>query len=137
MLIRFSFFPITNRNLPPVGRFNPWKECRLPCPMPAQKIVQTRPAHGQTPVPLRGAAGASRRSTMPKVRMLAIGHSYVLACNRALPRYLAEHYKFDVTVAAPDFFHGDLRPIDLEPEPPGSPLRLVGLPALCTAWVHW
>jgi glycosyltransferase involved in cell wall biosynthesis len=72
-----------------------------------------------------------------KVRLLAIGHSYVLAGNRSLPRYLATLGGFEVTVAAPDFFQGDFRPIHLEPEPQGSPVRLVGLPASHTGWVHW
>ena len=62
-----------------------------------------------------------------KIRVLTIGHSYVIALNRAVAREVARHPDFEVTVAAPSFFHGDLRDLELEPEPEDSPLRLVGL----------
>ena len=39
-------------------------------------------------------------------------------------------------MAAPSFFHGDLRNLELEPEPEDSPLRLVGLGARWTRWIH-
>jgi glycosyltransferase involved in cell wall biosynthesis len=70
------------------------------------------------------------------LRVLTIGHSYVVAGNRCVVRRVAADPGFEVTVAAPTYFHGDLRPITLEPEPPGSPLRLVGLPASWTRFVH-
>ena len=44
-----------------------------------------------------------------KIRVLTIGHSYVLALNRAVVREVVRHPDFEVTVAAPSFFHGDLR----------------------------
>ena len=71
-----------------------------------------------------------------KIRVLAIGHSYVIALNRAIVREVARHPDFEVTVAAPSFFHGDLRDLGLEPEPEGSPLRLVGLDARWSRWIH-
>ena len=43
-----------------------------------------------------------------KIRVLTIGHSYVIALNRAIVREVARHPDFDVTVAALAF-HGDLR----------------------------
>ncbi len=79
-------------------------------------------------------------STAPRgngpLRVLAIGHSYVLASNRAMLRALSQHDGFEITVAAPAYFHGDLRPIRIEPEPAGSRLRLVSLPAYATRFVH-
>ena len=71
-----------------------------------------------------------------KIRVLTIGHSYVIALNRAIVREVARHPDFDVTVAAPSFFHGDLRDLVLEPEPEGSPLRLVSLDARWSRWIH-
>jgi phosphatidyl-myo-inositol dimannoside synthase len=74
---------------------------------------------------------------MPQpLRVLSIGHSYVLAVNRAFLRELAADPDFRVTVAAPQFFRGDLRPLAVEPEPPGSPLELVALPAHWTRFIH-
>jgi len=71
-----------------------------------------------------------------KIRILTIGHSYVIALNRAIVREVARHPDFEVTVAAPSFFHGDLRDLALEPEPEGSPLRLVSLDAHWSRWIH-
>ena len=73
---------------------------------------------------------------MKPIRLLAIGHSYVLAVNRATLREVARDTSFDITVAAPTFFHGDLRPLNCEPEPPGSPLKLVSIPARWTSRIH-
>ena len=60
---------------------------------------------------------------MSQLRILTIGHSYCVAMNRALVREVARDPELEITVAAPSYFHGDLRPIVLEPEPSGSPLR--------------
>ena len=73
----------------------------------------------------------------PKIRILTIGHSYMIALNRAIVREVARHPDFEVTVAAPSFFHADLRDLELEPEPEGSPLRLVGLDARGSRWIHF
>jgi glycosyltransferase involved in cell wall biosynthesis len=73
---------------------------------------------------------------MKPTRLLTIGHSYVLAVNRATVREVAQDPAFQITVAAPAFFHGDLRPIDCESEPPGSPLTLVPVPARFTSRIH-
>lgn len=71
-----------------------------------------------------------------KIRILTIGHSYVVALNRAVVREVARDPAFEVTVAAPRFFHGDLRDLTLEPEPGGSPLRLVGLDVRWSRRIH-
>ncbi len=71
-----------------------------------------------------------------RLRILTIGHSYCVAMNRALVREVARDPDFEVTVAAPSFFHGDLRPIVLEPEPPGSPLRVVPLDTQLSRFIH-
>ncbi len=81
------------------------------------------------------AAPASRQSNR-KLRVLAIGHSYCVALNRAIVRELASDQEFDITVAAPSYYHGDLRPIVMEPEPDGSALRLVGLDTRRSRFVH-
>src|SRR6185312_14485805 len=71
-----------------------------------------------------------------KIRILTIGHSYVVALNRAIVREVARDPAFEVTVASPRFFHGDLRDLVLEPEPAGSRVRLVGLDAGWSRRIH-
>ena len=70
------------------------------------------------------------------IRILTIGHSYSIALNRALIREVARDPDFDVTVVAPRFFHGDLRPVFVEPEPPGSTVRLIPLNTRWSRFVH-
>jgi len=70
------------------------------------------------------------------LRVLTLGHSYCVALNRALVREVARDPDFEVTVASPAFFHGDLRPIVMEPEPEGSPLRVVPLGTHLTRYIH-
>jgi len=52
-------------------------------------------------------------------RLLSIAHSYCVALNRRLAHELAVAggVEWEVTAVAPRFFHGDLRPIALEPYP--------------------
>src|SRR5579871_6494445 len=71
-----------------------------------------------------------------RLRVLTIGHSYCIALNRAVVREVARDSEFDVTLAAPSYFHGDLRPISIEPEPSGSPLRLQALDTRLSRFVH-
>jgi len=71
-----------------------------------------------------------------RVRILTIGHSYVVASNRSLVRSVARNPEFEITVAAPSYFHGDLRPIAMEPEAAGSPLRIVPLRTKFSRYVH-
>ena len=70
------------------------------------------------------------------IHVLSIGHSYVVALNRAILRELSKDPQFKVTVAAPRLFKGSLRTIKIEPEPEGSNIRLVGLGAHMTAKMH-
>ena len=52
-------------------------------------------------------------------RLLTIAHSYCVALNRRLAHEMARAggEQWQVTAVAPRFFHGDLRPIPLEPQP--------------------
>jgi len=70
------------------------------------------------------------------LRVLTIGHSHTVGMNRAMWRRLAEDPGFDITVAAPRFFRGDLRPLHIDPEPEGSALHLVPIDAAWTQWIH-
>ena len=51
-----------------------------------------------------------------KRKLLSIGHSYVVALNRRLVNEMARlgQNEWEITVAAPTFMRGDLRPIKLE-----------------------
>jgi glycosyltransferase involved in cell wall biosynthesis len=70
-------------------------------------------------------------------RLLTIAHSYAIALNRRLARELAScgQGDWELTVAAPSFFRGDLRPVRLE-RVPGENGRLVAVPAFLTGYVH-
>ena len=76
--------------------------------------------------------------TRPR-RLLSLGHSYVVAVNRRLAHEMSRVGKgaWEVTVAAPMYFHGgnDLRPVSLEPLA-DEPCPLVALPAHLTSRVH-
>ncbi len=68
------------------------------------------------------------------MRILTVGHSYVVSMNRLMPLEwaLAGH---DVTVAAPQFYHADLRPMPCDPIGQ-APFDLVEIPARWTKRVH-
>ena len=72
-------------------------------------------------------------------RLLSIGHSYVVAGNRRLAHAVqkAAGRRWEVHVAAPDYFHGgrDLRPVALSPAG-AEPCPLAALPARLTRSVH-
>jgi len=70
-------------------------------------------------------------------KLLTIGHSYCVALNRRLAHELAiaGGDRWDVTVAGPAFFQGDLRPIVMTPEA-SEPCRLVPLKARATGRMH-
>ena len=69
------------------------------------------------------------------LRVLTIGHSYVVALNQAVPAAIARDPRVDLTLAAPRFHYGDLRRINLEriqhPDYDVVPLR-----AHLTRWNH-
>lgn len=71
-----------------------------------------------------------------RIRVLAIGHSYVVAENRALIREVARDPQLEITVAAPTAFRSGLGPIELQPEPAGSRLELKALGARLTQWTQ-
>lgn len=70
-------------------------------------------------------------------KILAVGHSFVLAQNRDVLRYLQAQGKCEITVLAPRFFHGDLRDIHMEEEPVGSPLKVVPIDCYGTRSIHF
>jgi glycosyltransferase involved in cell wall biosynthesis len=74
--------------------------------------------------------------TAPR-RLLTVGHSYAVALNRRLADEMARAGagRWDVVAAAPQFVHGDLRPIALEPAP-GEACRVEPLPAFFTRRTH-
>ncbi len=76
---------------------------------------------------------------MKSRRLLTIGHSYVVTLNRRLAREMAAvgGGKWEVTCAAPRYFHGtnDLAPIELTPTSADN-FRLVPLDAHFTSKVH-
>lgn len=73
---------------------------------------------------------------MTPLRVLCVGHSYVLAVNRGIVRELSRDPSFSITVGAPHYFHGDLRSLACEPEPEGSRLKVVPLTARMTKHIH-
>lgn len=74
---------------------------------------------------------------MIKKKVLTIGHSYVVALNRSLMRELDALGNVEVTVLAPQFFHGDLRSLNMEPEPQGSSLRVHPIRCFVTSRIHF
>ena len=56
--------------------------------------------------------------------------------NRSLFREVARDPDFEITLVAPKFFQGDLRPIPIEPEPADSALRIVPLKTRGSRIVH-
>jgi len=73
---------------------------------------------------------------MSKLKVLSIGHSYCVAMNRGILRKIAEDPDYEVTIGGPAYFHGDLRPIEFEPEPEGSPLKTVPVATRLSRFVH-
>jgi glycosyltransferase involved in cell wall biosynthesis len=71
-----------------------------------------------------------------RISVLTIGHSYVVAENRALAREVARDVQLDVTVAAPLVFRSGLGRIELQPEPRDSNLKLKPLTARFTQWTQ-
>jgi len=72
------------------------------------------------------------------LRLLSIGHSYVVALNRRLAHEMARvgGNRWEVTAVAPKFMHGDLRPIRLEPSSDEA-CRLEALPTFWTNRIHF
>jgi glycosyltransferase involved in cell wall biosynthesis len=70
-------------------------------------------------------------------RVLSIAHSYCVALNRRLAHEMARAGGIDwqITAVAPAFFHGDLRPIPLEPID-GELCQVESVPAYLTKHPH-
>jgi phosphatidyl-myo-inositol dimannoside synthase len=70
-------------------------------------------------------------------RILSVGHAYVVAGNRRLLHEVARASsgRCEVVAVAPEFFHGDLRPVTLEREA-AEPIRVLGLPLRGSRFVH-
>ena len=66
------------------------------------------------------------------LRVLTIGHAYVVRLNRATVRHIARNPAFEITVAAPRIMKDDLRTIEIEPEPEDAHVRLVPIEAYMT-----
>jgi glycosyltransferase involved in cell wall biosynthesis len=70
-------------------------------------------------------------------RLVSIGHSYTVGLNRRLAHEMARvgEGRWEVTAVAPNFLHGDLRPITLVVAP-DEPCRVEGVPARLTQKIH-
>jgi glycosyltransferase involved in cell wall biosynthesis len=93
--------------------------------------VRGRPLDADDRKPLN-----DRKLLSDRINVLTIGHSYVVAENRALVREVARDVQLDVTVAAPVVFRSGLGRIELQPEPPDSNLKLKALTARFTQWTQ-
>ena len=82
----------------------------------------------------QGLSTGDRRIVTKKIKILTIGHSYVVAANRNFMQELARDPRFDITLVAPKFMDAALRPITVEEEK--SPLKLIALNALFTKYIH-
>ncbi len=78
--------------------------------------------------------GAQSATTRP-LRVLTIGHSYVVALNQRVPAAVAADSRIRLTLAAPRFHYGDLRRITLE-KIADPAYTIVPLPARLTRWNH-
>ena len=73
---------------------------------------------------------------MTLLRVASVGHSYVVGVNRAVMAQVARRPGVELTVVAPKFFHGDLRPVHLEPAAGDEGFTLKGLNARLTKRIH-
>jgi hypothetical protein len=73
------------------------------------------------------------------LRLLSIGHSYVVGANRRLAHAIQQVAgdRWEVEIAAPAYFHGgnDLRPVAIAPIP-NEPCPVTAIPAYFTRKVH-
>jgi len=72
---------------------------------------------------------------MRPLRVLTIGHSYVVRLNRNVAAALARRPGVEVTLAAPSFFHADQGPMALEPGE-GEPYALEPLRTRLSRQIH-
>lgn len=74
---------------------------------------------------------------MSRLRVLTIGHSYVVRLNRSVAARIAQSQDIDLTVAAPSFFHGDLRSLALEPRRPDARFDLRAIGTHFSKYIHF
>ncbi len=74
---------------------------------------------------------------MRRLRLLTLGHSYVVGTNRRLAHALAREggEAWEVVVAAPTSFPGDLGPLELDVAA-DEPVRVVGIPVRMAGRIH-
>lgn len=72
---------------------------------------------------------------MTPLRVLTVGHSYVVALNQRVPAAIARDPRVVLTLAAPSFHYGDLRRIRLE-KTHDPDYAIVPLSARLTRWNH-
>lgn len=75
-------------------------------------------------------------SGIAKKRILSIGHSYVLGVNRPTIREIARDETLDVTVVAPQNFHGSLSSLKCEPEE-NSNIKLIPVATYFSQKIHF
>lgn len=68
-------------------------------------------------------------------KILSIGHSYVLSVNRSIIREVAQANQFDVTIVAPEHFHGSLREVNCETE--NSLVNMITIPVYLSKKIHF
>jgi glycosyltransferase involved in cell wall biosynthesis len=71
-----------------------------------------------------------------RIRLVAVGHSYVVGMNRSILRHLASRENFDVTVIAPERFPSELGTIECEKEPADSPLEVLPVRINRGRWIY-
>ncbi|PIP91666.1 MAG: glycosyl transferase family 1 [Bdellovibrionales bacterium CG12_big_fil_rev_8_21_14_0_65_38_15] len=74
---------------------------------------------------------------MKKLKVLTIGHSYVVASNRGIAEAIHFDPSIEMTIAAPLFMNGSLRPLALEKSSSTDGPNVVGLPAYFTRYNHF
>ncbi len=70
------------------------------------------------------------------MRILTIGHSYVVKINRTVIARLAERNDLNLTVISPNFIRGDLRPIQIEPRDTAEKYHLIGVDCRFNSRIH-
>lgn len=70
------------------------------------------------------------------LKVLTIGHSYVVNSNRSTMERVAEDKNFAITLVAPEFFHGDLRSLSCEPATRDAGYDLVKTPVVMSRRIH-
>jgi glycosyltransferase involved in cell wall biosynthesis len=71
-----------------------------------------------------------------RLRVLAVGHSYLVALNRGALREVANNSNYQVTVAAPERFVTEWGRMECQPEEIGSALNVVTIPVSCGGLMH-